>query len=177
MQPSPLGRGQGEGFSLAPSLSPSNFPSQFGASPAPHFGAGLATAPSPAVSPSTFGKVQDECVPRFPILTHYDIDLRELSVAGEIILRLPVQAHNLAAILTALELAAWKTRVTKPLNGRPESNDPQHLADAVYGLNRHQSLIEFRMDGGAIRWQWRRHPPQPVRFPKPNRPHRLHELR
>jgi hypothetical protein len=86
---------------------------------------------------------------------HYDIDLRELSVSREVILRLPVQARNLAAVLTALELSGWKSRVGKPLNGRPDGDDPCHLAGAAYSLNLRQTLIEFHADDGAILWEWR----------------------
>lgn len=89
------------------------------------------------------------------ILPHYDNEIRELSVAGEVILRLPVQGHNLAAVLTALDLSGWKSRVAKPLNGLPDGNEPSHLADAAYSLNVRQMLIDFRADGGAIRWEWR----------------------
>lgn len=89
------------------------------------------------------------------VLPHYDIESRELSVAGVVILRFPVQARNLAAVLAALELSGWKLRVPKPLNGRPDGDEPQHLADAVYSLNQRQTLIEFHADGGALRWEWR----------------------
>lgn len=71
------------------------------------------------------------------------------------ILRLPVQAHNLAAILSSLQDSGWKARVTKPLNGRPDGNEPSHLADAVYSLNQRQPHIDFHADGGAVRWNWR----------------------
>ncbi|HEX7377988.1 MAG TPA: hypothetical protein VF278_12785 [Pirellulales bacterium] len=92
---------------------------------------------------------------RSPLLPSYDADLRELSVAGVVILRLPVQGHNLATVLKALELGGWRARIDKPLNGRPDSSDPAHLANAVYSLNLRQKLIEFHADGGAVRWQWR----------------------
>lgn len=90
-----------------------------------------------------------------PLLPRYDIDLRELSVAGGVILRLPVHGRNLIAVLTELQHSGWKPRVIKPLNGRSDGAEPQHLADAVYSLNQRQSLIEFHADDGAIRWEWR----------------------
>lgn len=89
------------------------------------------------------------------LLPSYDADLRELSVAGVVILRLPVQGHNLATVLKALESGGWRARIDKPLNGRPDSSDPAHLANAVYSLNLRQTLIDFHADGGAVRWQWR----------------------
>lgn len=89
------------------------------------------------------------------ILPHYDVGLRELSVTGQVILRLPVQARSLAAALTALQLAGWKGRVPKPLAGRPGGNDPHHLAIAAYKLNDRQDLIDFHADDGALRWDWR----------------------
>lgn len=92
---------------------------------------------------------------RSSLLPGYDADLRELSVAGVVILRLPVQGHNLATVLKALESGGWKARIDKPLNGRPDSSDPAHLANAVYSLNLRQTLIDFHADGGAVRWQWR----------------------
>jgi hypothetical protein len=93
--------------------------------------------------------------PQSPVLPHYDIDLRELSVTGEVILRLPVQARSLAAALTALQAAGWKRRVPRPLANRPGGNDPHHLAIAAYKLNYRQQMIEFHADDGALRWNWR----------------------
>ncbi|HWB14743.1 MAG TPA: hypothetical protein VG826_36305 [Pirellulales bacterium] len=90
-----------------------------------------------------------------PVLPFYDTDLRELSVTGEVILRLPVQARSLAAALTALQAAGWKARVPKPLACRPGGNDPHHLAIAAYKLNDRQELIDFHADDGALRWNWR----------------------
>lgn len=135
-EPSPDGRGQGEG-----AIEPSPFGRGQGEGTSP-----TTKSSNPATPPASF--------PPSPLL-HYDIESRELSVAGIVILRLRLQAHNLTAVLTALQLAGWPPRVRKPLNGYPDASDPQHLADAVYGLNHRQSLIEFRTDGSAIRWQWR----------------------
>lgn len=109
----------------------------------------IAGAPSPAFafcpSPS-----------RSSLLPSYDADLRELSVAGVVILHLPAQARSLAAVLMALDRACWKPRAEKPLNGRPGGNDAHHLAVAAYKLNARQSLIDFHADDGAFRWNWRR---------------------
>ena len=89
-------------------------------------------------------------------------------MAGEVILRLRLQARNLTGMLTSFQLAGWPRRVLKPLNGYPGASDPQHLADAVYGLNHLQSLIEFRTDGEAVRWQWRQEAPPSARPPSRN---------
>lgn len=89
------------------------------------------------------------------LLPHYEIDLRELSVAGVVILRLPVQARNLAAALAALQLSGWKPRVAKPLNGCRGGNDRHHVGIAAYKLHHRQSLIEFHADDGGLRWNWR----------------------
>ena len=104
-----------------------------------------------------------------PIVPHYDIDLRELSVTGEVILRLPVQARSLAAVLTALQVAGWKRRVSQPLASRPGGNDSHHLAIAAYKLNDRQDLIDFHADDGALRWNWRAGalPPAPQLPPAP----------
>lgn len=98
--------------------------------------------PSPAIS-------------HIALLPHYNSELRELSVADVVVLRIPVQGHNLAAVLRTLELSGWKPRVDKPLNGRPDGAEPAHIANAAYSLNVRQSLIDFHADGGAIRWEWR----------------------
>lgn len=76
-------------------------------------------------------------------------------MSGKVILRLPVQARNLAAVLTSLELSGWKSRIAKPLNGRPDGANRHHLGMAAYSLNRRQSRIAFHADGDGIRWNWR----------------------
>lgn len=106
--------------------------------------ASIESSSSPSVSPC-----------RSAVLPHYDIDLRELSVAGVVILRLPVQARNLAAALTALEISGWKSRVAKPLNGCRGGNDRHHVVIAAYKLHHRQSLIAFHADDGGLRWNWR----------------------
>lgn len=135
VEPSRFGRGQGEGASPT------------GRSSTPQSAPSVSLSPPPLVSLS-------------PLVPHYDIDLRELSVAGVVILRLPVQARNLAAVLTALQQGGWKPRVAKPLNGRPGGNDHHHLAIVAYKLNGRQSLVEFHADDGAVRWIWRGRSPQ-----------------
>jgi hypothetical protein len=100
---------------------------------------------------------------------YYDIDLRELSVSGQVILRLSAQAHNLAAVLTGFELARWKPRVAHPLNGRPGGSDPRRLATAAYNLNDRQDVIDFHADDGALRWNWRHQRPT-TRAGNPGRP-------
>lgn len=147
------GDGRGEGVSDKPSA-----PGSTAHEPRP-----TAHAPRPT-------QVDGASISPSSLLPHYDIELRELTVAGEVILRLPVQAHNLAAILTSLERASWKSRVEKPLNGRPDGSDPTHLADAAYSLNGRQPLIDFHADGGAVRWQWRQKaelPQHPLHNGKP----------
>jgi hypothetical protein len=156
--PSPSGRGQAEGGprttglstqtrvpSVAPSLplSVSNGPSPSGRGQ----GEGVLTTARSSTPPDASA--------RSSLLPRYDIDLRELFVAGEVIAQLPVQARNLAAALTALELAGWKPRVPQPLAGRPGGSDANHLAVAAYKLNARQSLIHFHADDGALRWNWR----------------------
>ncbi|MGH7138227.1 MAG: hypothetical protein ACREHD_20945 [Pirellulales bacterium] len=83
------------------------------------------------------------------------IESRELSVAGLVIIGLPVQAHNLDAVLTAIERSGWKARVGKPLNSSRGGNDRHHLANAALSLNAHQDLIVFKSDDGDICWAWR----------------------
>lgn len=158
--PSPAGRGRGQGGTDGPP---------------PHLGprilltdAGLASITKHAqtagsIAPSPSGKVPDEGeLPRaisfMPslsrLLPHYDMETRELSVAGTVILCLRLQARNLTAVLSALELSGWKARVKRPLNGSPGGNDHHHLANAALSLNHHQNLIEFSTDDGAICWAW-----------------------
>lgn len=85
----------------------------------------------------------------------YDAESRELSVEGRTVLQLRGQAHSVAAVLAALESSHWSARVADPLRGRPGGSDPQHVCDAAFRLNQHQTAINFHADGGAIRWQWR----------------------
>ena len=89
------------------------------------------------------------------VVPYYDADARELDVAGVVILCLPVQARSLAAVLGALELSGWNRRVARPLTGCRGGNDHHHLANVALRLNRHQAMIDFRTDDGAICWTWR----------------------
>jgi hypothetical protein len=131
MKPSHSGKGQGEASSLSATSSTS------------------LGSPAISLSPLPLSPCPSAVIPR------YDIDLRELSVAGVVILRLPVQARNLAAALTALELSGWRSRVAKPLNGCRGGNDHHHVGIAAYKLHHRQSLIEFHADDGGLRWKWR----------------------
>lgn len=80
---------------------------------------------------------------------------RGLSVAGHVIAQLKVQARNLCAVLTSLELAQWAPRVEKPLAGRPCAADPHSLQVALGALNARQRVIDFHVDDGAATWNWR----------------------
>ncbi len=177
------GRGQGRPARSGSSRRPARQPSPaFG--PGTRFiltDAGLAflmkcSIPSPFgsvtgeyVSPTTGSPIPSPDVFSSQLRPQYDMDLRELSVAREVILRLPVQARNLAAVLTALELSGWKSRVRKPLNGRPDGDDPCHLAGAAYSLNLRQTLIDFHADDGAILWEWRSSTKSPRRDASPGK--------
>jgi hypothetical protein len=110
-----------------------------------------------AAEGSTAGLAAASSDPSVPaqILPHYDIDARELNVAGVVVLCLPVQARNLAAVLSALQLSGWNRRVARPLSNSRGGNDPHHLANVALRLNRHQEMIDFRTDDGAICWRWR----------------------
>jgi hypothetical protein len=111
--------------------------------------------PSPPAPASGYpGQGEGGLVTPPPLVPHYDIDTRELSVAGVVILRLPVQARNLAAVLTALEHSGWKPRVARALHSRPHNNR-HNLGVAAYSLNQRQTLIDFHADGGGMRWNWR----------------------
>jgi hypothetical protein len=81
--------------------------------------------------------------------------LRILTVAGHVIVHLPVQARNMIAALAAIELAGWPPRIVSPLREDPAGNDRHNLAMAVYKLNARQTLIDFHTDDGALRWNWR----------------------
>jgi hypothetical protein len=86
----------------------------------------------------------------------YDLASRKLSVGGEVILTLAVQARNLSAFLSAIEMAHWARRVDRPLAARPCGNDRNRLAVVVHALNALQGLIDFHADDGAATWNWRR---------------------
>ncbi|MGH7135998.1 MAG: hypothetical protein ACREHD_09675 [Pirellulales bacterium] len=89
------------------------------------------------------------------LIPRYAIDSRRLSVAGVLIVSLPVQAKNLDRALTAIELSGWKERVPEPLKGTRGGNDHHHLANVALSLNARQDLICFSSDDGAICWSWR----------------------
>lgn len=88
-------------------------------------------------------------------IPRYAIDSRQWSVAGVVIVRLPVQAKNLARAITAIEVSGWKQRVPEPLKGSRGGNDRHHLANVALSLNARQHLIDFSSDDGAICWAWR----------------------
>lgn len=96
-----------------------------------------------------------QAIPVGAIRPMYDAASRRLSVAGETVLELAVQARNRAAVLNALELAGWPQRVSKPLAGRPCFGDAQSLASAAHRLSVWQVLVDFHADDGAITWNWR----------------------
>jgi hypothetical protein len=96
-----------------------------------------------------------KAIPAGALRPVYDISSRTLSVAGEIILGLAVQARNQAAVLTAMEVAGWKGRVSSPLGECRCANDAHHLAATTYHLSLHQILIEFHADDGSATWNWR----------------------
>lgn len=99
--------------------------------------------------------LMQRAIPVGAIRPIFDVSTRELSVAGETILRLAVQARNLAPLLTAIETARWSARVARPLDGRRCAGDAHRLAVATNRLNLQQPLIDFHADDGAVRWNWR----------------------
>ena len=116
---------------------------------------GKLTASSRIVLTDAGLAVMQIAIPDGAVRPIYNIDFRELSVVGDLILPLAVQARNLATVLASIERADWKPRVVKPLDGSPGGNDPHHLCNAACSLNDHRSLIHFRADDGAVRWRWR----------------------
>jgi hypothetical protein len=96
-----------------------------------------------------------EAIPAGGLRPAYDIPSRKLTVAGEVIIRLAVQARNQAAVLAAIEVAGWKSRVAEPLRRVSRENNAHHLAVTTHNLNLHQTLIEFHSDDGSATWNWR----------------------
>jgi hypothetical protein len=96
-----------------------------------------------------------KAIPAGALRPVYDVPSRRLSVAGEVVLQLAVQARNQAAILTALELSGWESRVPEPLRKRSCENAAHHLAVTTHCLNQRQCLIQFHADDGSATWNWR----------------------
>jgi hypothetical protein len=85
----------------------------------------------------------------------YNVDARVLSVLGDEIATLAVQARSQSAILAALEHTGWQPRVANPLAARPCRNDHHRLDEAAHNLSVRQLLVDFHGDDGAVRWNWR----------------------
>lgn len=94
------------------------------------------------------------------LLPRWDVELRELSVDGQLVKRFNSLAPNQEAILTAFEEDGWPQHIFDPLTVNPQQSQPakRRLNDAVKGLNRYQKnrLIRFSTDGTGegVRWQW-----------------------
>ncbi|HEX5446238.1 MAG TPA: hypothetical protein VFW87_20595 [Pirellulales bacterium] len=94
-------------------------------------------------------------IPRGAVRPVYDVASRKLSVAGEVMLTLAVQARNLSPFLAAAEKARWPPRIIEPLGARPCRNDAHFLAVAAHSPTSRQALIDFHADDGAATWNWR----------------------
>ncbi|MBN2292585.1 MAG: hypothetical protein JXM70_09180 [Pirellulales bacterium] len=91
---------------------------------------------------------------------HWDGELRELHVNGQLIKRYKTPAPNQQAILEAFEEEGWPPHIYDPLTVNPSQEQPpkRRLNDSVKGLNSHQKnrLIHFSTDGTGegVRWEW-----------------------
>ena len=94
---------------------------------------------------------------------HWDAELREFSVDGQLVKRFKSPAPNQVAILSAFEEDGWPRHVDDPLprTGNPEADPKRRLNDTVKSLNRHHyvRVIHFSTDGTGegVRWELAQH--------------------
>jgi hypothetical protein len=122
---------------------------------------GLAAADGPLGASGRVAMTDDglvllqKAVPIGGLSPLFDRGSRKLSVAGQVVLPLPVHARNLTTFLGAMEDARWAARVKAPLDGRPSAGDPHYVAVTAHRLSTRQGLIDFHGDDGAATWNWR----------------------
>ena len=91
---------------------------------------------------------------------HWDAELRELYVDGQLVKRYKSPAPNQIAILSAFEEDGWPRHVDDPLprSADLEEDPKRRLNDTVKSLNRHHHVrvIHFSTDGTGegVRWEW-----------------------
>jgi hypothetical protein len=87
---------------------------------------------------------------------HWDSDLQELRVNGEVVKQFKVPAPNQEIILAAFEEEGWPPRIDDPLPPNAEQDPKRRLHDTINSLNRNHKveLIRFLGDGSGqgIRW-------------------------
>jgi hypothetical protein len=82
--------------------------------------------------------------------------LRELRVAGQVVLRLDVRAENLLLLLGAFQVEGWPEIIDNPYPVKGTPSREERLDGAVRGLNAHQERtgIEFHNTEDKASWRF-----------------------
>jgi len=91
---------------------------------------------------------------------HWDVDRRELTVAGKVIKRFRRPSQNQERLLTTFEEEGWGAKIFDPLPYDADNDAKHRLRDTVYHLNCHhetKGLLRFHTDGTgeAVLWELR----------------------
>lgn len=99
---------------------------------------------------------QSSAAPQCEPLPHWDGDLMELRVGGQLVKQFKVPAPNQEMVLSAFEEEGWPARIDDPLPPVPDQDSKRRLHDTINSLNRNQKqpLIRFLGDGSGqgVRW-------------------------
>lgn len=91
------------------------------------------------------------------LVPHWDPDLHELHLNGQLVKRFKLPSRDQEAILAAFEEEAWPTRIDDPLPPLYTQDPKRRLQDTIKSLNRNQKnrLIRIMGDGTGqgIRWE------------------------
>ncbi|OAI47465.1 hypothetical protein AYO44_09545 [Planctomycetaceae bacterium SCGC AG-212-F19] len=89
---------------------------------------------------------------------HWDAQLRELRLAGQLVKRYRVPAPNQELILSAFEEEGWPNHIDDPLPPLRDVCPKRRLNDAIWCLNRNQNrrLIRFAGNGNGRGLRWGR---------------------
>lgn len=123
----------------------------------------LSPAAPASHSPSENGPVRP--------VPHWNVDLRELRVNGEVVKRFRVPSPNQETVLSAFEEDGWPPHIDDPLPPKPEQDPKRRLNDTIKCLNQHQirRLLHFLGDGRGrgVRWELLRCDSPPCANAKP----------
>ena len=89
---------------------------------------------------------------------HWDVDTRELRIAGKLVKRFKWPAVNQETVLAVFQEEDWPHHIDDPLPPQPEQDPKGRLSDTIKCLNRKQqhALIHFRGDGTGEGVIWER---------------------
>jgi hypothetical protein len=103
---------------------------------------------------SADGRKGASCEPPAP---HWDADLRELRVNGDLVKRFKLPCPNQELVLAAFEEDRWPPRIDDPLPPAPNRDPKRRLHDTINSLNRNQKtpLMRFLGDGTGQGVLWK----------------------